>query len=225
MNAQWLRAGAIGAFVAAGLLVAQFVIGVGLGSGLALLQSSFDAAQVADFLKANAATMTLLMATDDLFVIGYSAAFTGIALYLLTRNRLLAIVGLVFALLTSASDFTENSLTIALTRLASQGALLQPDWLLGLQILGQVKYLWIFIGGALFAIGLWGKPRSHRIVAILFWIFPLIGWLALVNAMGALLLIVWMLVLLIAGGIFLWRESGQRMLPTGDAPGSSAESG
>lgn len=207
MNTQWLRAGAIGAFVAAGLLVAQFVIGSALGSDLILLESSFDAARVAAFLQSNAATMTQLMVTDDLFVIAYSVSFVGIALYLLTRNRLLAIVGLGFALLTSATDFTENSLTIALTRMAAQGAALQTDSLLTLQILGQLKYLWIFVGGTLFAIGIWDKGRMQRVVAILFWLFPIIGAFAMLSVTGALLRIFWMLVLLVAGGFFLWRES------------------
>jgi len=211
MNAQWLRAGAIGAFVAAGLLVAQFVIGAGLASGLVLLASSFEVAQISAFLRSNAATLTLLMATDDLFVVGYSVAFIGIALYVLTRNRLLALVGLAFALLTSAVDFTENSLTIVLIRMAVGGAALQTGQLLALQILGQLKYLWIFAGGTLFAIGIWDKPRLHRAVPILFWIFPLIGAFAMLNAVGELLRIFWMLLLLVAGGILLWRVSGQPM--------------
>ncbi|MBI4674794.1 MAG: hypothetical protein HY741_24375 [Chloroflexi bacterium] len=211
MNAQWIRAGAIGAFVAAGFLVVQFAIGSTLGSDLILLESSFDVARVAAFLQAHAATLTQLMVADDLFVIGYSVSFVGIALYLAPRNRLLALVGLGLALLTSATDFTENSLTIALTRLATQGATLQADWLLVLQILGQLKYLWIFAGGTLSAIGIWNERRMNRAVAILFWLFPLVGAFAMLNVTGALLRIFWMLVLLLAGGIFLWRESGQRI--------------
>jgi hypothetical protein len=205
MNTQWIRAGALGSLVAAGLLGVQIAMGVGLGSDLMLLETSLDIARVAAFLQTHAATLTSLIAVDDLFVVAYSVGFVGIALYLAPRNRLFALVGLGFALLTSASDFTENSLTIALTRAATDGVPLQMEWLIALQVLSQLKYLWIFAGGTLFAIGIWDKPIMRRALAVLFWLFPLIGALAMVSVTGALLRIVWMLVLLLAGAYFLWR--------------------
>jgi hypothetical protein len=207
MNTQWIRAGALSSLIAAGLLGVQIAIGAGLGSDLMLLETSPEMARVAAYLQTHAATLTQLMAVDDLFVVAYSVGFVGIALYLTPRNRLFALVGLGFALLTSASDFTENSLTIVLTRAATGGVSLQMEWLMALQVLTQLKYLWIFAGGTLFAIGIWDKPIMHRALAVLFCLFPVIGALAMVSVTGALLRILWMLGLLLAGAYFLWRAA------------------
>lgn len=209
MNTQWIRAGALGSWLAAGLLLLQAVIATGLGSDFILLETSFDTARVAAFLQARAASVTQLMVVDDLFVIAYSVAFVGIAMVLLPRSRLLALTALGFALLTSATDFTENSFTVVMTRVAAGGGALQTEWLMLLQIFAQLKYLWIFVGVSLFAIGIWNKTRMHRAVAVLFWLFPVLGIFAILCVSAALLRVFWMLVLLIAGGIFLWRKAAE----------------
>jgi hypothetical protein len=207
MNTQWIRAGAIGSFIAAGLLLLQAVIGMGLGSDFILLETSFDTTRIAQFLQTHATPMTQMMVSDDLFVVAYTVAFVGLAMYLLPQNRLLAIVALGFALITTATDFTENSFTVVMTRVAASGGTLQAEWIMLLQILSQLKYLWIFVGVSLFAIGIWNKTLLHRVVAMLFWLFPILGVFAILSVSAALLRVFWMLVLLIAGGIFLWRES------------------
>lgn len=211
MNSQGLRAGALGSFAAALLLAVQFGIAAGLGSDLILLETSFDAARLSAFLQSNASTVINLMIADNLFVVAYTTSFVALALYGMTRQRLFALAGLGFALLTAASDFTENALTIALARAAMNGVALESSWLLGLQLLAQLKWMWIYAGVTLYAVSLWDATRFARVVAILFLLFPLIGVMAPASVALGLLRIVWMLVLLIAGGIFLWRRSSQRM--------------
>lgn len=207
MNSQGLRAGALGSFAAALLLAVQFGIATGLGSDLILLETSFDAARLNAFLQTHASTVIHLMIADNLFVVAYTTSFVALALYGKTRQRLFAIVALGLALLTSASDFTENALTIALARAAMDGVAPENGWLLGLQLLAQLKWMWIYAGVTLFAVTLWDATRFARVVAILFLLFPLIGVMAPASVALGLLRIVWMFVLLIAGGLFLWRAS------------------
>ena len=207
MSTQWLRAGALGSFAAAVLLALQFGIAAGLGSDLILLETSLDAARVTAFLQTHAATVINLMIADNLFVVAYTLSFVGLTLYAVTRQRLFAVTALVFALLTSASDITENALTISMARAAMGGVALETNWLMVLQILAQWKWMWIYVGVTLFAVTLWDNSRGARVVAILFLIFPLIGVMAPASITLGLLRIVWMFVLLIAGGIFLWRVS------------------
>jgi hypothetical protein len=202
-----IRAGALSAFVGAFILFVQFVIALPLGPNFAQLESSLDANLVSTFVRDNARAMQWLMAADDAFVISYTIAFAGIAAFILPRSRLLALLGLGFALLTSASDFTENSLTLAITTLTLQQLPLDLNWLLVLNILGQLKWLWIFVGVTLFAVGIWGERRLNRIVSVLFLIFPLLGVLALVSVEAGLLRVLWMFALLVAGGLLLWREA------------------
>jgi hypothetical protein len=209
MNSQWLRAGALGSFAAAILLAAQFGIATGLGSDLILLETAFDAARLTAFLQIHAPTVTNLMIADNLFVVAYTTSFVALAFYAKTRQRLFAWVALGFALLTSASDITENALTISLARAALSGVALETNWLLGLQMLAQWKWMWIYVGVTLFAVTLWDATRRARVMAILFLLFPLIGVMAPASVMLGLLRIAWMFVLLLAGGIFLWHVASE----------------
>jgi hypothetical protein len=206
-NRQRIRIGAVGAFVAALLLVIQFVIGSTLGPDFAYLEMGSDSARVAEFLKTHAATLTNLMIVDDLFVVAYTVAFVGMMIY--TRKQLggVALLALGFALLTSATDFTENSLTIALTRSAAGGGILETGALLLLQVLSQLKYLWIYVAVVLYAVGTWQARLLNRVVTILFLLFPLLGMPALASPLFGLIRVVWMLVLLLAAGVLLWRET------------------
>lgn len=208
MKTQWLRAGALGSFAAAILLGVQFVIASGLGSDLTLMETSLDAARVTVFLQTHAPVMINLMVTDNLFVVAYTVSFVGLGVYAVTRQRLFAMTALGFALLTSAFDLSENALTIALARAAESSVPLELNWLLALQILGQLKWMWIYVGVTLFAVTIWDATRRGRAVAILFLVFPLIGVMAPASVLFGLARIVWMFVLLIAGGIFLWQGAG-----------------
>lgn len=211
MNSQWLRAGAGASFLAAALLVIQMGIASALGSELILLETSLTPARVSAFLQTNATVIINLMIADNLFVVAYTVGLLGLVWYAKARQRIFAFAALLFVLLTAASDFTENSLTIVLTRLSASGSAVEINYLVALQMLAQLKFLWIYVAVALFAVLLWDETRLGRVVAILFLLFPLIGVLAPASVTFALLRIVWMLVLLVAGGIFLWRRSGQRI--------------
>lgn len=202
-----LRACALASFIAAVLLAIQFVIGISLGSDLALLETALDANAIASFLRARAPGVMTLMAFDNLFVVAYSVAFVGLALALQARARLVALSALGLALLTSASDLVENSLIVALTRLAQSGAFSDPNALLVLNGLTQLKFLWIYVGGVLFALTAWDQPRLNRLLALLLLLFPLVGAFATVSILAGLLRFMWMLILLLVGGLFLWRAS------------------
>jgi hypothetical protein len=97
-------------------------------------------------------------------------------------------------------------LTVALTQLALGGATPGAVPLLGLQILAQLKYLWIYVALALLAPVLWQDGREGRIVTILFLLFPIIGVAGIALPSLVLLRVVWMFVLLVSGGVFLWRR-------------------
>lgn len=203
------RTGALAALVAAVCLVFQVVIAVGLGSDIALLGKSLDVARITAFYRDHAPALTLLMTSDDLFAVAYMVAFVALSYYVGVRSRLLGGVGLLFALLTAVADLTENSLTLAAVDTVTQAQTLDGSLLLTLYLLGQLKFLFIYVGGALFAVGMWDKSWRNRIVAILFVVFPLIGLPGIVVPQLAVLKIAWMLVLLIAGGLFLVRVNAR----------------
>ena len=208
MNTQWLRAGALGSFIAAGLLAVQFVIASGLGSDLILVETSADTLRISAFLRLQSSNMINLMVVDNLFVVAYVTTFLGFAGYVLTRSRLIAIVALGFALLTALFDLTENAWTIVLTRTAVF-ADVELNALQLLQMLAQLKWACIYVGVTLFAIAIWDDTRRARVVAILFLIFPVLGVMAPASVALAILRLLWMFVLLIGGGIFLWRAQSK----------------
>lgn len=201
------RAGALAALVAIVCLLSQVVVAVGLGSDIALLGKSLDGVRMTAFYRNHGSALTLLMASDDLFAVAYTVAFITLAYYVGARSQLLGGVGLLFALLTGAADFTENSVTLAAVDTVTQGQTLEGSLLLVICLLGQVKFLFIYVGVVLFAIGMWDAVRANRVVAILFVLFPLGGLPGIVIPELVLLRIVWMLVLLVAGGIFLARAT------------------
>lgn len=200
-----LQSGAVAAFSAALLLGAQVVIGIGIGDEIALLSSSVEPARMGSFFRIDARAMMQLMAADDAFAIAYAVAFVVLALYLMQRVRVLATVALVLALLTALTDLTENSLTLAAVQLVVQNQPLDANLLVGLFWLGQMKYLAIYLAGVLFAVGLCETGRAGKVFAGLLLLFPVIGLGSI--AVEALVIgkLLWMFVLLLAGGIFLLK--------------------
>jgi hypothetical protein len=91
-----------------------------LGNELNLLERSLSPNALAPFFYSRANSLRALMATDNAFIVAYSAAFVGIAAYLLPRARWLAVVALSFALLTSLSDLTENTMTLSFITIAEE---------------------------------------------------------------------------------------------------------
>ncbi len=206
-SSRLIRVGALASFAAALLLAFQFVIGAPLGGSLVLLERSLDANALASFLRESANTLRWLMMADYAFIISFTIAFVGFAASILAQSRLAAVVALFFALLTTVVDLTENSLTLAAVTLASTSAMLDTPMLIVLNVLAQLKFLFTYVAATLFAVSIWSPALLNRTVAVLFLIFPLLGVLAVVSVEVGLLRVLWMFVLLIAGGIFLWREA------------------
>ncbi len=205
MSPRFIRIGAVAAFVAALLLALQFVIGVGIGNDFALMSKTLDPARMTALFQTHANALTALMTADDAFALAYAVAFIALALYLLPRVRLLATLALVFALATALTDWAENSLTLAAVQTAAQNQTLEANTLILLFWLGQMKYLLIYPAAILFAFGIWEDGRAGKIFAVLLVLFPIIGIVGISIEVFQLLQVLWMLVLLSAGGIFLWR--------------------
>ncbi len=210
MDPRILRSGAFAAFAAALSLVIQFVIGLGIGNDFALISKSLDAARMTQFFQSHASALTALMTADDAFATAYALAFIVLALDLMPRAKSLAMLALGLSLLTAFTDLAENSLMLAGIQTAVQTQTLDANVLVLLFWLGQMKYLAIYPAALLYAIALWDSERTGKILALLFVLFPLIGILSI--ALDALRLAqgVWMLVLLLAGGIFLWRQASEK---------------
>src|SRR5207249_989237 len=138
----------------------QFIIAIPFASEFGILERSIAPNALATFLQAHARQLRWLMATDDAFVIAYTTAFAGIAALLWTRSRLLAALGLGFALLTSVSDLIENSLTLALLAVATNSRTPEIAPLVILNIVTQLKSLWILIAATLFAIAIWDQRAT-----------------------------------------------------------------
>lgn len=207
MSQRFIRIGALAAFAAALLLALQFVIALGIGNDFTLISKSVDPARMTAFFATHADALARLMASDDAFALAYAIAFIALALYLMPRARLLATLALLFALATAVTDWAENSLTLAAVQTAAQNQMLEANTLLVLFWLGQMKYLLIYPAALLFAIGIWDDGRAGRIFAILLLLFPAIGIASIAVDALRLAQVLWMFVLLFAGGFFLWRAT------------------
>lgn len=203
MSPRLIRSGAFAAFGAALLLGWQFLIARGFSDDISLLSKSVDPARMTTFFQADARPMTHLMAADDGFAIAYALAFVALAAYLMPRARLLGTLAFVFALGTALTDLSENSLYLAAVETVSQNQPLPGGMLVVLFWLGQIKYLSIYLAALLFAIGVWEAGAAGRIFAILLLLFPVIGIVSIAIEALMLVKVLWMLVLLIAGGVFL----------------------
>lgn len=71
-----------------------------------------------------------------------------------------------------------------------------------------MKYLVIYIAALLFAVSVWEDGRAGRVFAGLLLLFPLIGVASIAIDALTLLKVLWMFVLLVAGGNFLLRAAG-----------------
>lgn len=206
MNYSYLmRVGALAASAAVILLLVQVGIGAGIGADLALISKSVDPARMTSFLTAQARALTLLMTADDGFALAYGLAFVALALYLVRTSRLAGALVLGFALATTVTDLTENSLTLGAVETVTQGQRLDGNVLLGLFLLGQLKYLLIYFAALVIAVGLWNEGRAGRVMSVLFALFPVIGLAGVAVPEWGLGRVVWMVLLLAGGAVFLWR--------------------
>lgn len=204
MSLRWLvRCGAIAAFAAAFLLAWQFAIALPMGDEIALLAAPLDLARMRSFFEFNAPALRQLFAVDDAFAISYAVAFVALGVYLLPRARVVVGIAIGLALATAFWDLSENSLTLAAVEIVSQKQLLDANTLVTLFWLGQMKYLTIYLGGILFAIALGQEGRLGQVLAVLLVSFALIGILAIAAPALEPVKVLWMLVLLVTGGVFL----------------------
>ena len=204
-----LRIGAWGAGAAAVALLALFVVGLSLGEDFSVLEGATTPADFAAAVDRHAAAMKTAMAIDNLFVIGYSLALLGIAAWVRRQTPLLGNVALGASLLAAFLDYAENSLTVALIQNHLLGVAPSGNWLLGLHVIGQVKFLVAFAAVALLALGLWSLRPLDRVMSVLGLFFPPVGVLGLVVSSLAPLIVLWMLALLVCGGLLLWRRAAE----------------
>lgn len=203
------RIGMIGGSTAAGLLIAQIIIGVQVGSDLVGLQS-LSPLEFNRLAAEHSNQVQLLMMLDDMFVVSYLMAFVGLASSVWDR-RVLALLGLGSAIVLAFFDLLENSITLGLVGifLAEQTLNRLPsvevNHLLVLNVIGQMKWLSASIAIGSLGIAAWDVTKLNRVVSILFLIFvPFVAW-GMINPWGATARVLWMLVLLISGAVVLLR--------------------
>ncbi|MDX1436422.1 MAG: hypothetical protein R3335_06415 [Anaerolineales bacterium] len=206
-----IRAGAYFGAAGAALLVLMAIIGLGAGETLGVLAQPDLHPPYGPAIKPGAAALLKLMALDSLFLIAYSGAFVGAAAAVWRRAMIWGAVGLGFALLTALLDMSENALTVQIARKALADLEISSGMLTAVSALGFVKYGSASIATASFAAGLViSMPAPHRltqVTAILLLLFGLVNAITVAFPAAAALLILWMLVVLVAATIFLWRVS------------------
>ncbi|MCC7162599.1 MAG: hypothetical protein IT331_08900 [Anaerolineae bacterium] len=206
MSIQFLaRCGAAAAFAASFLLAWQFVIGLGIGEEIALLSSSVESTRLRTFFEMHEVALRRLMTVDDAFAIAYAVAFVALGVYLLPRARVIVGIAMGLTLATAFLDLGENSLTLAAVELVNQNQTLEQKMVTTLFWLGQMKFLTIYVGGILFALPLWQEGRMGKALAALLGLFALIGVAAISIPTLDLVKVLWMFVLLVAGGVFMAR--------------------
>ncbi len=210
-NDQIVRAGALSGLAGALLLVLMALLGFSAGEGLGAMDLPADPAEYAAALRLAAPGVIRVLAIDNIFLVAYTGAFVGAAVLLWHKARALAAIGLAFALLTALLDIAENavSVDIARTVLADLPVTLGRINFLG--VLAQVKYACAAVGVAFFAIAIAiVLPAGRRLslsVAVLFALFPVANALAVIKPAFALLVVGWMLLMLLASAVLLWRSA------------------
>ncbi|MBI5651270.1 MAG: hypothetical protein HZC40_12635 [Chloroflexi bacterium] len=208
-----VRVGAIAGAVGALILAAMIAVGTGAGVDLAKTQSLVPAIAQEAF-KMQAGAIQTVMVLDDLFVVAYVVTFIALATYVRERAGWLALIALVFALITGALDFFENSITLALVATAHAGIAFDPTTLFAMNIVTQMKYLATNIAVGIFGIALWNSPAiSDRGLGALLILFAPINVIAFVNPAFAVVRIFAMLGLLVVGAIVLGQTVARTARP------------
>lgn len=212
---QSLRAGAISALAGVLLLLVMVAVGLPAQAGLAALGSPLSPEALAA-IRSQGEGIVRLMALDNLFVIAYTGAFLGAAALVWNRSRWFSAAGLLFALLLALLDLSENAVTVDLTRAVLAGVPLPALETVVLSLLEQVKYASGALVVAFFAVAILlarpASPALRSLTAVLYLGFPLVNALSLVFPAAKTLLILWMLLMLLASAILLWKSQ---------APGAS----
>lgn len=207
---QTIRAGVVCALVGVGVLVAMALVGLPAGESLAIIGQPASPEDYAATVGPQSNVLLSVMALDNIFVIAYTGTFIGAAALVWRRARLLGAVGLGFAVLLALLDLSENAITVDIARAAQEDVPI-PGWeITFLGLLEQLKYASGTLAIAYFAIALLiTKPAARALtvgVSIIFLGFPVVNALTVLNPDARTLLILWMLLMLLASAVLLWRS-------------------
>lgn len=210
MNAsQTVRAGAYCALAGAVILIVMAVIGLPAAEGMEMMGQPGMPDNYVTLLSPYTDTLQAVIALDNIFLIAYTGAFIGAAALVWRRARLLGVIGLGFALLLALLDISENAVTVNIARAAETGVPISVAEITLLGLLEQIKYAIGTLAVAYFAIALLiAQPASRGLtvgVAVLFLLFPVVNAITVVNPATKPLLILWMLLMLLASTVLLWR--------------------
>ena len=212
MNAsQTVRAGAVCALAASVILVVMAIVGLPAGEGMAIVGQPGLPDNYVTVLSPYANTLQAVMALDNIFLIAYTGAFIGAAALVWGRARLLGVIGLGFALLLALLDISENAVTVNIARAVETGVPIAVGEITLLGLLEQIKYAAGTLAVAYFAIALLiAQPASRGltwVVAGIFLLFPVVNAVTVVNPGAKTLLILWILLMLLASAVLLWKSS------------------
>lgn len=212
MNAsQTVRAGAVCALAASVILVVMAIVGLPASESMAIMGQPGLPDNYVTILSPYADTLQAVMALDNIFLIAYTGAFIGAAALVWRRARLLGIIGLGFALLLALLDISENAVTVNIARAAETGVPVAVGEITLLGLLEQIKYASGTLAVAYFAMALLiAQPASRGLtlgVAVIFLLFPVVNAITVVNPAAKTLLILWMLLMLLASAVLLWKSA------------------
>jgi len=208
---QTVRAGAVCALAASVILVVMAIVGLPAGEGMAIVGQPGLPDNYVTVLSPYANTLQAVMALDNIFLIAYTGAFIGAAALVWGRARLLGVIGLGFALLLALLDISENAVTVNIARAVETGVPIAVGEITLLGLLEQIKYAVGTLAVAYFAIALLiAQPASRGltwVVAGIFLLFPVVNAVTVVNPGAKTLIILWMLLMLLASAVLLWKSS------------------
>ena len=122
---------------------------------------------------------------------------------------MLRVIGLGFALLLALLDISENAVTVNIARAVETGVPVAVGEITLLGLLEQIEYATGTLAVAYFAIALLiAQPAGRGLtvgVAVIFLLFPVVNAITVVNPGAKTLLILWMLLMLLASAVLLWR--------------------
>jgi len=206
---QTVRAGAFCALAGAAILIVMAVVGLPAGGSMAIMGQPGLPDNYSIIISPYANTLQAVMALDNIFLIAYTGAFIGAAALAWRRARILGVIALGFALLLALLDISENAVTVNIARAAETGVPIAVGEITLLGLLEQIKYAAGTLAVVYFGIALLiAQPASRGLtvgVAVLFLLFPVVNAVTVVNPGAKTLLILWMLIMLLASAVLLWR--------------------
>jgi len=203
-----IRAGAIGAIVASLLLIGMTFVPWPFdfampGDAAIAGEITLTASQAATF-KSSVAT---LFAVDDMFLLGWIAAWIGLAALLRKEHKKISQLTLVIGLAGALLDFSENAIMWSLTQGIAAGTAPPTGWGIAWRVVRHLSYLLPYVAAVIAAIGLWSKGGFGRIAAIIALVAMVPAVVGLYIPALEIVSSVWYLVWFVLLAIHLWRES------------------